>query len=63
MFEPNQLKSIVDMANRYAIEGQPEVKISSNLIVNEFGGLQGIADGLKTNMKTGIDPKTHSERS
>jgi len=51
------------MDNRYPIVMGGEDKKSSDIIVNKFGGLQGIADGLKTNMKTGIDPKTHTERS
>jgi len=50
------------MDNRYPIEVGKDDKKSSDIIVNTFGGLQGIADGLKTNMKTGIDPKTHGER-
>jgi hypothetical protein len=51
------------MDNRYPVEVGMDDKKSSTYIVNDFGGLQGIADGLKTNMKTGIDPKTHGERS
>lgn len=50
------------MDNRYPIVMGGEDKKSSDIIVNKLGGLQGIADGLKTNMKTGIDPKTTTER-
>jgi len=49
------------MDNRYPRPGTDN-KISSDIIVNEFGGIQKIADGLKSNMKTGIDPKSVSER-
>jgi len=50
------------MDNRYPVEVGKDDKKSS-VYINKIGGLQGIADGLKTNMKTGIDPKTHGERS
>jgi len=42
------------MDNRYPIVLNGEEKKSSDIIVNKFGGLQGISDGLKTNMKVSI---------
>ena len=42
------------MDNRAPIVVGGDDKISSDLIVNKFGGLQAIADGLKTNMKVSI---------
>ena len=41
------------MDNRYPRPGTDN-KISSDIIVNEFGGIQKIADGLKSNMKVSI---------
>jgi len=41
------------MDNRYPRPGSDN-KISSDIIVNEFGGIQKIADGLKSNMKVSI---------
>jgi len=42
------------MDNRYGLNGNENIKISSDLIVNKFGGIQNLADGLMTNLKTGI---------
>jgi hypothetical protein len=39
------------MDNRYGLEGNEDIKISSDLIVNKLGGIQNIADGLGTNLK------------
>jgi len=38
------------MDNRYGLNGNENIKISSDLIVNKFGGIQNLADGLMTNM-------------
>jgi hypothetical protein len=49
-----EYREVVDMDNRYPIVMGGEDKKSSDIIVNKLGGLQGIADGLKTNMKVSI---------
>ena len=50
------------MDNRYSSkELGGEVKISSDLIVNKLKGVQAIADGLKTDLKTGIKGKSESD--
>lgn len=63
-FTCNDLKDVVDMDNRYGLNGNEDVRISSDLIVNKLGGIQNIADGLGTNLKTGINgsPKDLAER-
>jgi hypothetical protein len=54
-FTCNDLNEVVNMDNRYGLEGNEDIKISSDLIVNKLGGIQNIADGLGTNLKTGIN--------
>ena len=44
-------REVVDMDNRYGLNGNENIKISSDLIVNKFGGIQNLADGLMTNLK------------
>ena len=44
------------MDNRYEKEGASNgAKISSDMIVNKFEGIQNLLDGLGTNLKTGIE--------
>ena len=50
------------MDNRYEKDGVANTKISSDLIVNKFGGIANLAEGLGTNMKTGINASTIHER-
>jgi len=53
-YKASELKEVVDMDNRYPKEAGSDVKISSDIICNKLGGIQSIADGLQTNLKTGI---------
>jgi hypothetical protein len=53
-------REIVDMDNRYPIVLNGEEKKSSDIIVNKLGGLQAIADGLKTNMKVSFNVPRYS---
>jgi len=48
------------MDNRYPIVLNGEEKKSSDIIVNKLGGLQAIADGLKTNMKVSFNVPRYS---
>jgi Ca2+-transporting ATPase len=43
------------MDNRYEKEAGSGVKLSSDIIVNKFGGIESLASALRCDLKTGIE--------
>lgn len=54
-YRVDDLQNVVNMDNRYELEVGGSTKISSDMIVNKLGGIENIASGLQTNLKTGIN--------
>jgi len=45
-YRVDDLQNVVNMDNRYELEVGGTTKISSDMIVNKFGGIENIASGL-----------------
>ena len=56
-----QLSEIIKLDNHYKQEGSNAI-ISSTIIVEKFGGVESIAQGLKTNLETGISSNDFQDR-
>lgn len=50
----DDLLRIVNMQNRPTHKGDPQAGEASNIIMNEFGGPEGIASRLNTSTEVGI---------
>jgi hypothetical protein len=52
-FSVEDLSEIIKMDNHYKLENSNTI-ISSAIIMEKYGGIQSIADGLKTSLDVGI---------
>ena len=60
-FSKEDLSEINKMDNHYKFDNTNSI-ISSTIIMEQFGGVESLAIGLRTNLETGISPNDLEDR-